>query len=71
MGYHSREGDSLHSLRRWPEDKNGMISPDNDKQNFPGVSPTVYMNLMKHESNHDIPPLSLLTVNTSMLSVSS
>jgi hypothetical protein len=35
MGYHSREGDSLHSLRRWPEDKNGMISPDNDKQKLP------------------------------------
>jgi hypothetical protein len=66
MGYHSWEGDSLHSLRRWPEDKNGMISPDNDKQNFSGVSSTVYMNPMKHESNHDIHPLCLLTVNSVM-----
>lgn len=31
--YHSWEEDSLHSLRRWPEDKNGMISPyGNDKK---------------------------------------
>jgi hypothetical protein len=42
MEYHSWEGDSLHSLRRWPEDKNGMISPDNDKQKFPGVSTCVH-----------------------------
>lgn len=25
---HSRAWVSLHSLRRWPEDKNGMISPN-------------------------------------------
>lgn len=42
-----------------------MISPDNDKQKSPGVSSTVYMNLMKHESNHDIVhPSCLITVNT-------
>jgi hypothetical protein len=68
MGYHSWEGDSLHSLRRWPEDKNGMISPDNDKQNTSGVSSTVYMNLMKHESNHDMLLSLFLAVDVSMLS---
>jgi hypothetical protein len=43
-----------------------MISPDNDKQNFPGVSPAVYMNPMKHESNHDVYPSCFFIVNASM-----
>jgi hypothetical protein len=59
---------ALHSLRRWPEDKNGMISPDNDKQNISGVSSTVYMNLMKHESNHDILQSFFLAVDATMTS---
>lgn len=43
-----------------------MISPDNDKQNISGVTSTVYMNLMKHESNHDILQSLFLAVDTPM-----